>query len=177
MADNFNTPKTEESTVVWITPKYIIEALAPFDLDPCANERMPWPTAARMHTLSDGDGLALPWHHSRVWLNPPYGDGMWPWLEKLAAHKKGIALLFARSDTKGYQREVLAKSHSIFYFEGRVRFFNEWGKYPLSKKTGKPMTPNAPSVLVSYSEEDTISIHRAWIFGDLPGTLVRTQKL
>lgn len=34
----------------WLTPKYIIDELGPFDLDPCAADSMPWPTAKRMVT-------------------------------------------------------------------------------------------------------------------------------
>jgi hypothetical protein len=29
----------------WITPKHIIDALGPFDLDPCASDPRPWDCA------------------------------------------------------------------------------------------------------------------------------------
>ena len=58
-------------TTTWLTPPGIIDALGPFDLDPCGHPG--WPTADRLICLPD-DGLAADWPASdRVWLNPPYG--------------------------------------------------------------------------------------------------------
>lgn len=56
----------------WLTPPYIIDALGPFDLDPCCPPKMPWQTAAEM-VCRPADGLAVDWRGKRVWLNPPYG--------------------------------------------------------------------------------------------------------
>jgi hypothetical protein len=42
----------------WITPKYIIDSLGKFDLDPCAAVQMPWSTAKMQYTEK---GLELPW--------------------------------------------------------------------------------------------------------------------
>ena len=44
----------------WYTPREIIDALGTFDLDPCAPERPPWPTAREMLDKRK-DGLAHPW--------------------------------------------------------------------------------------------------------------------
>jgi len=44
----------------WLTPPPIIEALGPFDLDPCAPVVRPWPTAAAHLTIED-DGLTADW--------------------------------------------------------------------------------------------------------------------
>ena len=59
------------ATDEWLTPPYIINALAPFDLDPCAPVIRPWATARRHLTIED-DGLAHPWT-GFVWCNPPFG--------------------------------------------------------------------------------------------------------
>jgi hypothetical protein len=56
----------------WLTPRYILDALGKFDLDPCAALDQPWATARRPLTVKD-DGLKKPWV-GRVWLNPPYGE-------------------------------------------------------------------------------------------------------
>ena len=58
-------------TTTWLTPLHIIEALGPFDLDPCAYPD--WPTA-RTRLVLPTDGLAAEWK-GRVWLNPPYSSG------------------------------------------------------------------------------------------------------
>ncbi|HVI40922.1 MAG TPA: DNA N-6-adenine-methyltransferase, partial [Anaerovoracaceae bacterium] len=87
------------ATNVWLTPKWLLDELGEFDLDPCAapNPR-PFPTAKKMITEADECGLKASWH-GRVWLNPPYGKQIGPWLEKLKSHGDGIALVFARTET------------------------------------------------------------------------------
>ena len=87
--------------VEWYTPPWVFEALGEridFDLDPCHPEgdRLPWIPAWDVYTRQD-DGLAQPWW-GRVWLNPPYGTETPRWLAKMAAHRDGIALVFARTD-------------------------------------------------------------------------------
>ncbi len=105
-------------TTTWLTPPHILAALGPFDLDPCAAPG--WPTASRHITLPD-DGLAADWS-GRVWLNPPYGNGAWEWLAKLAAHGSGIALIFARTETEGFVREVWGKADAVMFLHGRLHF-------------------------------------------------------
>jgi hypothetical protein len=60
--------RSEITTDSWITPKWLIDRLGPFDLDPCACS--------------------------------PYGKLATAWLDRLAAHGNGIALVFARTETK-----------------------------------------------------------------------------
>lgn len=86
-------------TTTWLTPPSIIDALGPFDLDPCCPPAMPWKTAALMLTKAE-DGLFTPWPDSaRVWLNPPYGTGeIEPWLEKMALHPGGGHSAHLRAD-------------------------------------------------------------------------------
>ena len=44
----------------WITPKWIVESLGRFDLDPCAADVMPYATADRMVTKEE-NGLSVDW--------------------------------------------------------------------------------------------------------------------
>lgn len=45
----------------WLTPRWLLDKLGPFDLDPCCPDGgMPWPTAARMISKSE-DSLAKDW--------------------------------------------------------------------------------------------------------------------
>lgn len=84
----------------WLTPPEILRALGTFDLDPCSPTDRPWDTA-KIHYTKIDDGLAKPWH-GRVWLNPPYGNKTKSWLSRLALHGNGIALVFARTETKSF---------------------------------------------------------------------------
>lgn len=72
----------------WLTPPEIINALGPFDLDPCCPPTMPWRTATQMVHWPN-DGLKVDWTGKRVWLNPPYGREAMPFLRKMAENKTG----------------------------------------------------------------------------------------
>lgn len=157
---NFNSNTTNEDE--WLTPPELLKALGLFDLDPCAPVVRPWDMAKTHYTRED-DGLSLPWQ-GRVWLNPPYGTKTFIWLEKLAEHKSGIALIFARTETKGFHAQIWDKADALFFFRGRLRFH-----YVSGEKGG---TANAPSCLVSYSKKDTASIEKAFSDGLLQGKLV-----
>ena len=61
MSDGFgHEAPFEGATNDWITPKYIIDALGPFDLDPCASASQPWSCAVLSYSPPDrraGDGV------------------------------------------------------------------------------------------------------------------------
>jgi hypothetical protein len=92
---------TSKNCVDWVTPREIIEALGPFDLDPCCPPSMPWATARTHFHAGDRDGLAESWF-GRVWLNPPYGAAADQWLARLGAHGDGIALGPAATETRRF---------------------------------------------------------------------------
>jgi len=97
----------------WITPRWLIERLGPFDLDPCACEPQPWPTAKRMVTENE-DGLLLQWS-GFVWCNPPYGRLLGVWLERMSVHNNGIALVFARTDTRAFHSHVWPCASALLF--------------------------------------------------------------
>lgn len=143
--DSMNTPRTAESTNTWITPRDVLAPLGHFDLDPCAADAMPWPTADRMLTKAD-DGLAHEWK-GRVWLNPPYGREAEPFVRRMAEHDGGgLALLFMRSDSRWFQDLALARARFMFLYRGRIRFCREDG--------AQGGAPNAPSVLVAWDPRE-----------------------
>jgi len=161
---NFNTNTENEEE--WLTPPELVAALGPFDLDPCAQPkcRRVFDTAKIHYSREEhGDGLTLPWD-GRVWLNPPYGRETFKWLKKLSEHKSGIALIFARTETKGFHAEIWDKAHSIFFFEGRLKFGRKDGTFK--------DVANAPSCLVAYSKIDSVKIHLASIAGNITGKLI-----
>lgn len=129
-------------TTTWLTPPHVIDALGPFDLDPCAAPN--WPTAKRSYLLPT-DGLAEPWFGT-VWLNPPYSSEAWDWLRKLAEHGDGIALIFARTETAGFVSEVWEKASALYFLYGRLYFHHANG-VRASANSG------APSVLVAYGDD------------------------
>ena len=150
---NTNTENKEE----WLTPPYILEALGSFDLDPCAPAVRPW-DMAKNHYCKEQDGLSQVWF-GRVWCNPPYGRQTFEWLKRLAEHKNGIALIFARTETKGFHSEVWNKAHSVFFFRGRLKFHFPDGV--------QGDCANAPSCLVSYSADNTEAIRKSGLNGKL----------
>lgn len=111
---------------VWLTPPDIIQSLGLFDLDPCCPLKMPWRTATQSFSLPLTNGLEEDWF-GRVWLNPPYSKEASQWLKKLAAHGNGIALIFARTETKWFHDYVWRKAHGILFIHGRLHFHTEDG--------------------------------------------------
>lgn len=126
----------------WLTPFYIIAALGPFDLDPCAPINRPWPTAHNHYTVVD-NGLLKEWR-GFVWCNPPYNN-VGTWLGRMAEHSNGIALTFARTDTVAFHRHVFPKAHALYFLKGRLSFHHVDGT--------KGGTAGAASVLIAYGEE------------------------
>lgn len=140
----------------WLTPPEIIQALGPFDLDPCAPIDRPWNMAAAHFTIND-DGLKRSWH-GRVWLNPPYNTKAAHWLSRLAEHGNGIALIFARTETSWFFSEVWDKASALLFIEGRLHFHHVDG-------TRARANAGAPSVLLAYGEESANRLRCSGIRG------------
>jgi hypothetical protein len=140
----------------WLTPPAILKALGPFDLDPCCPENMPWPTAARCYTPAD-DGLAQPWE-GRVWLNPPYSREAVRWLEKMAQHGDGIALIFARTETEWFWRTVWKAATACLFLKGRLYFH-----WPNGERANA--NAGAPSVLAAYGAGNAETLRTSGIQG------------
>jgi hypothetical protein len=83
-------------TQVHIRPRWIIEVLGPFDLDPTAANPRPWDCGA-VNYMERDDGLRQPWF-GLPFLNPPFDRYVVP-LRKLARPGCGIAMLHARTET------------------------------------------------------------------------------
>lgn len=140
-------------TAEWYTPPEIINSVGVFDLDPCTSKEaiLINDSAKNFYTKAD-NGLLKDWY-GRVWLNPPY-DNIAPFMAKLAKHGNGVAPVYNRSDTVWFHDYVLRSAGGIFYFQGRVKFYNQFGEMK--------GTPGAPSVLVAYGE---YNIHRLSLCG------------
>jgi hypothetical protein len=98
-------------SVQWYTPPHIVDlavaTLGEIDLDPCWHPDSPV-RATTTYTAAD-DGLAQPWA-GRVYMNPPFGDGIDDWVAKLVdEHERGnvteaVPLVPARVDTRWFRR-------------------------------------------------------------------------
>ena len=122
------------ATDIWLTPLNIINTLGPFDLDPCGESHHP--TANTIYTQG---GLEREWF-GRVWLNPPY-SAVETWLNKLIEHGNGIALVFARLDTK-WAQAIIPHTSSVFFPKGRLCF--------LTKELTTKGNAGAPSMFLSF---------------------------
>lgn len=129
----------------WLTPPELLQALGAFDLDPCASTHQPWRTAETQYTVHD-NGLAKPWF-GRVWMNPPYGRQTGKWMERLAHHGNGIALIFARTETLYFAEHVWPRADGLLFLEGRIRFCTPDGR----QASG---SGGAPSVLIAYGADN-----------------------
>ena len=139
----------------WLTPPEILQALGTFDMDPCASQYQPWRTAVCQYTIED-DGLARDWH-GRVWCNPPYGPHAEKFLARMAAHRNGIALIFARTETKAFQEHCWRRADAMLFMAGRVKFRLPGG--------GVAGPAGAPSVLIAYGETNAQSLIQSGIAG------------
>ncbi len=146
-------------TVEWLTPPAIIAALGPFDLDPCAAIAQPWPTALQHYTRRN-NGLIQRWH-DRIWLNPPYANGVIEkWLARLAQHGRGTALIFARTETDAFFEHVWNNATAMLFMRGRINF--HFGEEWTDPKSGRrfligdraPGNAGAPTVLCAYGMAD-----------------------
>lgn len=144
----------------WLTPPHIIKALGSFDLDPCAphESRRPWDMANRHYSAED-DGLSQPWE-GRVWCNPPYGLEAAKWLDRLANHGNGIALIFARTETAMFFEHVWGKADAVLFLRGRLHFHHVDGARAAANA-------GAPSVLVAYGEHNVQALRDSGIDGQL----------
>ncbi len=157
MSDNkFYSIDKKITTDVWLTPKWILDKLGHFDLDPCSPNNMPYKIADKYYSLENNeDGLLLPWE-GRIWLNPPYSN--WgKFLEKLSKHNNGIALIFARTETKAFFSYIWECADSILFLKKRLKFSRLDGTY------GGGST--CPSVLIGFGRNNSDILEKSGIEG------------
>lgn len=155
-------PRSDE----WLTPRWLLEPLGEFGLDPCAAPHMPWRTAAIMWTAAD-DGLSRPWPRVRAFLNPPYRKGLiGRFMAKMAEHNHGTALVNARTDTVWFRRFVWEVAAACLFIYQRIHFI------PATRELGRDHNGHC-SVLVAYGAYDVDRLAESGIEGafvPLPGS-------
>jgi hypothetical protein len=131
----------------WCTPKHIIDTVTDFldeiDLDPCSNSKEHPNVPARQRYTVEDDGLTLPWW-GRVYMNPPYGDTIGLWVERMVTLDRArdiecaVALLPARPGSAWFK---LLRDCALCFIDGRLTF--------VGADSGAPF----PSVLAYTGDE------------------------
>jgi hypothetical protein len=101
--------------------------------------------------------LLAPWN-GFTWLNPPYGKFTARWLERMAQHNNGIALIFARTETDMFFRYVWDNASCLLFMRGRINFYDVDGKRA-------NVNSGAPSVLIGYGIEAFVRLEDCKING------------
>jgi len=148
--------QTVGKSQVHLTPKWIIDRLGLFDLDPCAATVRPWDCAAR-NVVEAEDGLSVEWS-GMVWLNPPFDRyQVARWLARLADHGQGIALIHARTETDWFA-PIWERASAILFLDQRIKFWRPDG-------TEQAANSGAPVVLAAFGEEARARLEGASISG------------
>lgn len=135
---------TSSNNEHWNTPNTILapikNRLGPIALDPCSNAGSIVSAKTAWYgpglNSPDGlvhDGLLESWQAGGiVYVNPPYGRKITPWVKKCAAEgalakelRQGTEIILlgpSRTDVKWFQRFVLPTADSVILWEGRLKF-------------------------------------------------------
>lgn len=152
---NTSFERSINTKVEWLTPPELVKKLGEFDLDPCSPINAPFYHAKNNYTVED-NGLTKKWE-GRVYCNPPYGRDLNLWLKKLKEHGNGIALIFARTETKFFFENIWDDADGLLFVKGRIKFYHVSGI--------QGGTPGAPSVFIAYGKENAIALKESGIAG------------
>ena len=163
MANRVHEKAFVGDSVNWLTPSWVIDALGgPFDLDPCGCDGQ-CETAKRIYRLPDEDGLMLPWTGS-VFLNPPFGQENLPrWLNRMALHGAGIALVPARVDTRVWHKYIFRKADMVLFIQGRIQYGRGNGEDCTRGVSGCGF----PSAIAAYGDDGLRRLRASGIKGSL----------
>ncbi|HMA70046.1 MAG TPA: DNA N-6-adenine-methyltransferase [Xanthobacteraceae bacterium] len=155
-----------------LTPEWLVRALGSFDLDPCAADPRPWDCAMVNYTEAD-DGLSREWR-GRIWLNPPFHRyEVGAWIQRLADHGCGVALLHARLETKWFL-PVWRKASAILFLKRRLIFLRPDGS-ECRTSNGERANSGAPVCLISFGADDAERLRE---FGKVHGgALIERREL
>lgn len=102
-----------------ITPKYIIDALGKFDLDPCSGMKTTIGSISNWNIKRNEDGLKREWF-GFVFCNPPFSEKEL-WIEKMLKHRNGILLLPERGSAPWFGR-LAEKADKHFVIGKKINF-------------------------------------------------------
>jgi hypothetical protein len=113
----------------WYTPPEILESVldvfdGEIDTDPCSNSHEKPNIPAKTLFTKDDDGLSQEWF-GRTYMNPPYGDVLPQWIEKIVNEyqnggvTEALVLVPNRSDTRWYR---MIHDYPFCAIDGRLKF-------------------------------------------------------
>lgn len=115
-------------TPEWYTPAHVLDyvrkAMGGITLDPCSNSHDAPNVPAEHHFTKDDDGLSRDWFGS-VYMNPPYGNVLYDWIDKAASEyesgnvTQAVLLVPARTDTRWFER---VGPYVRCFVKGRLKF-------------------------------------------------------
>lgn len=79
------------------------------------------------------------------------------WIEKLKIHGNGIALIFARTETRLFFQHIWYDANAVLFVKGRIKFYHVSGI--------QGGTPGAPSVFIAYGKENAEALKNSGIEG------------
>jgi hypothetical protein len=167
----FTHESAKNETKDWYTPSSIFKALGlTFDIDVASPgpDVVPWIPAARHFTRFD-NGLAQPWT-GKVWCNPPYGDDTPAWIAKFMRHGNGVALVFARTDTRWFH-DYAAKADVLCFVRARIPFVNG------VKPSAKASCGGAGSLLIACGDECSDAVIRSGLGFCIDNRSVRKETV
>ena len=141
----------------WETPQDFFDKVNDifnFTLDACAEDNTA--KVSNYFTVED-DALTKDWK-GVVWCNPPYGKIAELWLQRMAIHNNGIALIFARTETEMFFNFVWDRATSLLFIKGRLHFHYVSGEKAKANS-------GAPSVLIAYGDEADARLRKSSIKG------------
>lgn len=122
--------KNSSESNEWYTPRWLIEkaltVMGGIDLDPASSLEANKTVLARQIYTAETNGLDQPWS-GRVWLNPPYGNDVEPFVDKLLLSvesgevTEAILLVAARTDTAWFRK---LRTYPRCFIWGRLKFIN-----------------------------------------------------
>jgi len=165
---------TSSESEEWYTPAWLIEKVRDcldgnIDLDPASSELANTVVQAARYYTIEQDSISLPWDAGALFLNPPYGDELLPFMRKLvdehsAGHfQRALVLVPARTETRWF---YLLRHHPRVFFDSRISFMKPVNAETLVERTDTPF----PSALIGINVPPA-DLHRH--FGDVGSVYVR----
>lgn len=106
----------------WCTPKWLADALGPFTVDPCSNERSHILAASNLSGGAGGDGLSIAVSSTfSYFINPPYSRGqVMRWVDHYIG--TDFTFLLRWDPSTAWFRKISEASECVWFAHQRINF-------------------------------------------------------